>query len=378
MAMTIRPILPLLLLAGLVVEAPSAWCQSAQPVTESNLQHVILKSGNVFSGQIEERGAQILVHDQRGATIRLSRDEVDFVTESLETAANRLANRITDQDPNSRIQLAEWCLRYGALDGARRQIAWLEQHSSDSIETRSLLQRWELALHASRSPELVENEQTVPNTPHHGLTRDLPESEPRIATREELRLAVQSLSRESRRGFTSQVHNRIVTGCAAALCHGKPSASMRLWRSQGSRGLDSTAAQRNLHAILGQINRHQPATSPFLKFLTHAHGGLEDPVFRKDSERWKEIRDWVLSTEEVPTPTGSLASGRPAAPADQERIPRPVDLSTAAAPDPVADPFDPDYFNRYHSGQHQPPARPPVDIPPRKSQPLPPVDDSSR
>lgn len=375
---------------------------AGQPVAGWRHEHVILKSGSVFSGIVERTGNVTTVRTDNGAVVRLNHDEIDFVADSLDYAASRLANRILD-DPVRHAKLAHWCLNYGALAGARRQIDWLIRHGGDPGDIgnlQSLLDRAQAERDLALTVPSVDAGMPAPlQLSATSRTRKLPSSVPGLATRAELRQAVESLSRESRKYFTSQIQNRVVAGCAAARCHGDNSTSMRLWGSTGGHGLDSTSAQRNLHAILQQINRRYPESSPFLRYLSLPHGGRTEPVFTPDSREWALIRDWILSTRrdspadrELPDTRIVQASwdyplSREAA---GSRPPQPVDLLQPLQPESTAtnDPFDPQAFNRKYAGPRppaersdppplpEPQPRPVADAPPAKRiRPLPPVDD---
>lgn len=201
-------------------------------------------------------------------------------------------------------------------------------------------------------------------------------------------MAVQSLTKQSRRDFTTRVHNRIVAGCAAAQCHGNPGSTLRLWRPQGSRGLDSTSAQRNLHAILQYVDRRDPESSSLIDFLAGPHGGQETGTFDVDSAEWKIIRDWVLTTIKEESladnreqgviqtswqTTDSAASGNP----ESGHPPQPVDLLTAARQSEPGDEdrFDPEYFNRNFAGAQPTTTSEAQPKPTGKSRSLPPVDE---
>ncbi len=380
---------------GMVPACAVAQIQPASPGLR--IRHVILKSGSVFSGAVDVSGQQTTVRTDSGVVVRLEQDQIDFIADSLDYAASRLANRIVGDGAQEHLQLANWCLRYGALSAAQREIDWLRRWTGETADVRDLQRRLDQGnreLRGDTADAAGDGRNTAEESPEmwpadgNPRTRQLPPSEPQMATHEELRQAVESLSRQARRDFTSQVHNRIVAGCATARCHGHASSAMRLWRPNGARGLDSTSAQRNLHAMLQQINRTNPPSSPFLEYLSRPHGGQETATFEINSSEWKEIRDWVISTALSPTvadgQTGSdIRQASWEEPADPAHAglpgpvpPQPVDLlSTTRRAAPVStDPFDPDMFNRQFADPVRTPRQPAVAVPPGKSRPLPPVD----
>ena len=381
-------------------------------------QHVVLRNGSVFSGIVERANDQVTVRSQNGVVVKLTRPEVDFITDSIEYAAERIANRIIDNNPRAHVSLANWCLRYGALSAAQREIDWLSARGENQSELRELQRRLDLATTqatpAERNPVVADNTAKRNSDPLGTVTHSK-----HFLVRQSLQTAVDSLSKDAKRDFTSQVHNRIVNGCAAAQCHGSPAVAMRLWRDEGFTGLESTSTQRNLLAILNQVDRKTPDNSNLLSYMTTAHGGQDEPAFVRDSPDWNEIRNWIKSiviADEVamdaPDATASISQTSFQVAPDGamttlpvgSALPMPVDLlSKSGKAEVSSDPYDPELFNRTYSSPNiappqrftapssSPVAREPAyrSLPPvqqteteapvapttRNTRPLPPVDD---
>lgn len=323
-------------------------------------QHVVLRTGSVFSGVVERTNDWVTVRSQNGIAVKLTRSEVDFITDSIDYAADRLANRIVDDNPESHRDMANWCLRFGALSGAQREIEWLSSTDFSRSELRELQRRLEIV----RNPATpaVSNQVSADNQGSESEPpRKIVHSE-HFLVREQLQTALDSISKNARRDFTSQVHIRIINGCAAAQCHGNPTIGMRLWRDDRSTGLESTSTQRNLLAILKQVDRQTPDNSQLLTYMTTAHGGQAEPAFLRDSPEWNEIRNWVTSIviadEMVADASTSIAPASLQTPvnsvvaslANGVEPPEPVDLlSNSGKTELSTDPYDPELFNRTFS-----------------------------
>ncbi len=359
---------------GQLTELPQE--PSGKPHTPRN--YVVLKSGSVWRGNAETEGNQVVVRLDSGAVVRLNLREVDFVSESIDDAARRVASRIPEDNLAARIKLADWCLGNGAFADAEREFIRLSRIGQLEAEVRALGQRLERARAEEASHDAAPGERpatpTPPNSTDAGLVREMPDTRLRLATHGELRAAVESLRPESRRVFSSSVHNRILAGCAAARCHSGPNDSFRLWKYTHGGGIDSTATQRNLHAILEWVDRDEPSRSRLLEYMSRAHGGQESAAFEIDSPEWSKIRAWIIATAPpAVAEQGKVAPASRNSPGSSPPVPANLhDQQLHAAKNVTPDPFDPGEFNRLYAN---PPAPTSSLDSSRSSRPLPPVDD---
>jgi hypothetical protein len=349
---------------GLVIAlAVSLAGQAAAQMLHGEVQtrFVVLKNGKVFAGEAERETLKVIVRTETGAVIPFNRDEVDFVADSIEAAADRLSNRIVDDQPQSHIQMAHWCLENRALNGAQREIHWLETWGVKSPEVDELKRRIGIARSVAQNPSAPAS---------HNLVNE---------SARQFHLVVDSIHPELRETFQSDVHMRLVNGCAAARCHGNPAVPMRLWAEGRAGGLNTTGGQRNLIAILEQIDMANPGQSPLLNRMITAHGGQTEPAFSSDSRDWEDVRRWVIGVAATRDEmrraaefANSVTKPEIAPAAWQETItpptrvvsesshplpPQAVDLLQEPDKDPVAaDPFNPDVFNQKFAGAARPPA----------------------
>jgi hypothetical protein len=386
--------------------AQDATERPAATLSTATRQFLVLKTGSVYSGQLEFGGGKYIVHRHNGSSVRFRHGEVDFVTDSLEDAYRRLEARLAVEDVIGHQSLARWCLKYRQLENARRQLERLRQMPGGHKSIRTLERQ--LQVLASPRPEQIPLETAATEMETGPGIRRLPRTETSMASREELKSTIDSFSRESLRDFNRSVHLRIVNGCTAARCHGDAENPLRLWRVDDGIGMASTGVQRNLHAIAQYIDRQNPEQSVLLRYISGIHADMDAPPYDPQSHHFHAIRDWVLGTgirtaESKPAEEDSRISRTrfedppmPAADAPQELpemqgelIPAPVDLSRNEPRFVARDEFDPAIFNRVYAdppsgGSPMTPPRDrivelpepprPAPPPPRNTRALPPVD----
>lgn len=369
-----------------------------QAIQSATTQYLILKTGSVYSGQLEFGGGKYVIRRNNGSSVRFVQGEVDFITRSMIEAYNRLFARVEPDDVIGHQRLASWCLRNEQLEPARQQLAILknlERTSGKKSRMIALLERQvnDLATprdsvdtdisseqpsqSANATNEQVANQSVAGGT---GIRR-LPSTETRIATRAELRQTVDSYDIRSIRDFNRTVHMRIVNGCAAASCHGDPDNPMRIWRVDNRGGIASTGIQRNLHSISKYLDRQNPLDSKLLKYVAEIHAEMDAPAYEKTSHHYHAIRAWVASIgtgggsigdqggdaisqtsfEDQRTAraglsgnleadivrSGGTSSSPPALPMlPDDSIPAPINLSIEKKRFVPRDEFDPAIFNR--------------------------------
>ena len=333
---------------------------------DSATQFVVLKTGSVYSGQLEFGGGKYIIHRNNGSSVRFHQGEVDFVTYSLEAAYLQLRARLREDDVIGHQRLAMWCLKNRQVDSARQQLATLQKMPGGRKSLR-LLERQIDELASPRNEQNPIQRASYTNSPASGVRR-LPDIGPKIASREELKASIDSYSRESLREFNRGVHLRMVNGCAASSCHGNADRPFRLWRVDNRGGLTSTGVQRNLHSITQYLDRQNPLQSPLLQYISEVHGGMDAPAYDSTSHHYHAIRDWIQSTavERLSLDTSEANPISQAGFLDRtnsvntptmrgELIPAPVDLSVQEKKFVPRDEFDPEIFNRKYGEPSQKP-----------------------
>ncbi len=362
---------------------------NAAPWQTAAVQHVVLKSGRVFSGNVEMAGGQFIVRAENGSTVRFERSEIDFVARSTYEAFNELRFRLRATDVDGHLRLANWCLRYRDLPAAREQIDYVSS-ISNRPRTMEMLER-QLAKLKEQSAKTVQPDNSAASA--NKISNDAAANQ-----REQLDELLNSLSIESLKMFASHVQPRLVNGCAISGCHSNHATPMRLWPQGVHGGVSTTAGKRNLQSTMKFIDRTNTLDSPLLKFAATPHGGLDQAVYDAGSPHLQAIKDWLVTTAvyserpaaslrpdsmirrtafEQPDGTRSADENQPAAAARTPPLPGNLNLHVDSFV--PRDEFDPEIFHRRHSvpagRRAKGPVKPPASVPNRVRN-LPPTEPS--
>ncbi len=294
-------------------------------------------------------------------------EQVRLEAEDVEDAYRQQRNALPDHSANAHTELARWCLTNGLKDQAVKELREAVRREPGSLTAKNMLQRVNDQLLATNALPTV----TPKKNGQYSLLGD---AKP-LATVE----ALGGLSRESASDFVSKVQPLLVNRCATAGCHGPGSGNgFELQRVRLGKGSPKAASERNLAAVLEQIDRDRLMGSPLLTKLRgeskadglkQSHGGLS-------REQMQVLRNWITAlgrnTETATSPIAatkrSVVETSPDLEVDSpaETDPSPPDkairLKTirADAADPEtdvddksfrqllrkSDPFDPEEFNK--------------------------------
>ena len=150
------------------------------------------------------------------------------------------------------------------------------------------------------------------------------------------------LHSENARSFVRRIQPLIANRCAAAGCHGPGTASDFRFSSIRN-GSTPLTAERNLAAVLGQVEPADPQQSPLLQKADQLHGGMREPAFRGrvGAQQRQMLHDWVraavadLHPEFGPAP--EPAELQPSLAAADTLPPRRVTQQSAAGSSHAAD-----------------------------------------
>jgi hypothetical protein len=310
--------------------APSAWAQPPSrqdPLGPAPVEGVLLlTNGEVLQGKVSRIADQYHVVLPVGE-IRVRMADAEGFCRDLEDGYRFKRTQIAPGQIDSHLALAQWCLRHGLTGHASGELA--EALALNPLDPRiaTVQRRLDLALRKPASP--------AP-----------PPRDPSAPTNDELDRLVQSLSPRTVESFTTAVQPLLLNHCAAGGCHAPSSpARLRLLRMPGDRPPTRRLTQRNLHAVLGAIDRQAPAESPLLAAATQPHGGATAAVFTsRDAAKVRQLTAWVQAVAAAP-PAPRAASIEPAPPLGQTSAGGSGN-GPEGAPSPPADPLDPAPFNR--------------------------------
>ncbi len=253
---------------------------------------LVLRNGEILAGIITKVGDRYIVAQNQGGELRIPTRDVEMHCLDLEEAYLRKRERISARDASGRLQLADWCLRYG--------------------------------LHARAADELLAAQALAPNDPRiRGVERRLhsairigqrcdtePSGVPPPARRPDTKPPPCRLPDEAIERFASRIQPLLLNRCGASTCHGTRSASdFQLVGPGLGRTVTQKYTQRNLAAVLQQLDITQPEASPLLTVPSKPHAGMSASVFGKQDQTQLELlRVWVQSAGRATPPPASVAT----------------------------------------------------------------------
>jgi hypothetical protein len=339
-------------LAGLALRA-------AEPAPAAG-KVLLLDNDRVLEGDIERVGDQYRVRRPLGEAW-VPANKALCLCATLADAYACLRRRANLNDPDERLRLARWCHLHGLRTEALAEVTAAVDLRPDHAETRRLLSSLQHAAAPTSAARAKPDARPAP---------DLPPPD---------------LSAESLCAFRSRVQPVLMNACASchATGHGGAFQLTRIYEDGGS---NRKLVQRNLAAVLAQVNPRAPAGSPLLTKAVSAHDGkmAQAPLKGRQAPAFRVLEDWVQQTlannpqlqelaaaapppepkappEPAPKEPAAFHAENPAAPetappkspATGSVLPR-LEPTSAAAPPPAApaDPFDPVIFNRQMHPEH--------------------------
>ena len=271
----------------LIASCQSAFAQSHAASNESAgkaskpTHMLVLVDGQVITGQVTPRpdGYDVQV---AGGRIYIDSDRVRFEATNLPDAYDRMRDSMPDLTPTNHMELARWCLENKLYTQTRREI----------LDALHLDPNREDAKRMLRALEHV-GERSDFQKPGSGLT-EYPSlakiSRPAIESR-----SLAGLSRSVAHSFVRDVQPLMMNKCANSGCHGIGTKS-QFQLTSTHRGSTPAVAERNLAAVLKQIDFSEPSASPLLSIGGQAHGNMAASAFpgRSGATQMQMLQDWVL------------------------------------------------------------------------------------
>ena len=309
---------------------------------------LVLENEQTLVGDIERVGDVYRVRRLIGETTAPA-DRVLRLCGSMEEAYAFVRDRANLTDPDERLRLAEWCRVNGLHEQALAEVKAAVELRPDNPTSRRLL----AYLQESGPVQPAKTGQDGPSVEAPRPSVDLTE--------------------EALGQFTARVQPILMNACANCHATGR-GGPFKLTRAYDSAVLNRKTLQRNLAAVLGEVNLAQPQNSLFLAKAVSVHGPLEQaPIRNRQSAAYKTLEDWVTATvadnpqlrdQPPPRPSPSpFAEGRATPGKDQTDLGNsgiaPAPVAPAAPPDAgpavkekpePTDPYSPDAFNRQYHG----------------------------
>jgi hypothetical protein len=319
-----------------VLPAPTPFVPPAAPGLGSI---VLLTDGKIVEGTVTQAGEKVVV--RRGSIDQpFAKDQVQFIGKSKDECYTHLLGKVKADDAPGRFKLARWCmyngLREHALAEANEVVKLQPNHTVAAGMVRSLEESIRL-FNGDGTSKLPAD--AKPNAPK------AVEPEPELVA-------------EAANAFGPRVQPVLANLCAD--CHAKPSYAGSFKLACGtSTDLDPAAVKQNIRAVLSQIKKNDPASSPLLEKALESHGGMKRAAFaNRQSPAFRVLEAWVQAA--AASAPNAPAPALPPPPAEQPKpteAPKPVlppppvvkfgeDAIPVGTPAPSGDEFDPVIFNR--------------------------------
>jgi hypothetical protein len=334
------------LVLGLVIPSQAQQPTPAVAVAAKG-RVLVFKTERTLSGDIELVGDRYRVRGLIGETW-IPAEQIAALCGSLDEAYRFLRQRANLNDPDERLRLAEWCRQHDLREQAINEVR--EAANLRPVDER--IRRMLAHLESSKARP-ARSASTVAELPA-----------PRI-----------EVTADSATQFAVRVQPILMNACVK--CHNTGrGGQFQLTHTSGAGQGDRRTMEKNLSAVLDQINTRDPHLSKLLTKAISIHGRdmVQAPLNGQNAVAYRTLEQWVGRTvennpqlaeravigtrpEAPPSASASVKSAdrwggdRPAEPAPRTPpIPapaavapvRPVQPAKPTAPDPV----DPEGFNR--------------------------------
>ena len=341
-------------IAALAVLSATAWLHAAEPLLSPQAGLLLLRNGNVLAGDITQAGDYYVIVLDKSSEIRLLAKDVEAQVATLDEAYELKRHGLFGRGAEPNLDLADWCLRHGLVARCREQLAAAKGVEADNPRIAQIERRLELAI-APRPAG-----QARPTAPS-----------PTAASAAQIEAAVKSVPRGSVEKFTAVIQPLLMNRCGANSCHGANGPTdFHLLRPPGSQVMTQRFTQRNLYALLQQIDTASPESSPLLVESQRRHGNsLTAPLDKQTQKQFEELKAWVLATVAIPAPAmpATIPGEEPATLSQPAGLPEHPAAALPAASSgekekrfTPRDPFDPEIFNRRFKPKQKPPVKPPA------------------
>ena len=358
-ALAPRPLLPPFLAAAwLQVAMLAALAPAAEPQLAPQAGLLVLRNGNVLQGEITQAGDYYVVILGKSGELRLAAREVEAQVATLDEAYELKRHGLFGRGATPHLELAEWCLRQGLLARCGEQLELARQVEMENPRIAEIERRLKLAI--APPPQATSTAATAPASRANSVSS------------EALERAVHALPKGSVEKFAAVVQPLLLNRCGANQCHGgNAKSALHLVRPPAGQAATQRITQRNLYAVLQQLNSSEPEKSALLVEAQRRHGtALTAPFDRHTQKQLDELTMWVRLTVAAPPPApttiaagGQSTLSQAALPADSAGptvAAAPAAKATAAEKRDASadrfiprDPFDPELFNRRYKVKSQ-------------------------
>ncbi len=164
-----REIINLLALTAIAFSQSQVVAQSTsvdnQPMptvqrAEAEMRLLVLKNGNVISGQVSESEEGVVVQTEQGSRLVIATEQADFICKTHEEAYWGKLSRTQASDLKKQVSLFHWCLNQKLLFEAQNQLDILQASELSAVD----LDRLNRSLQFKARQEAKRNEKVVKET----------------------------------------------------------------------------------------------------------------------------------------------------------------------------------------------------------------------
>ncbi|MBM4075381.1 MAG: hypothetical protein FJ267_07035, partial [Planctomycetes bacterium] len=282
--------------------------------SESEHQVAVMRySGRVLSGKMTRNAGGWLL-EQGAGRIQIPEEQVEVIARSLNEAYRMKRDSVEEPTLATHLSLARWCISYRLYDEAKTELRSCLKQNSENAEALRLMQQVDEATAPKKVVQTSAN--SAVRSPEGFI---LPEVE-----------SLGGLSKETAAVFTSRIQPLLLNKCGNTNCHGKASKNSFVLHPNrvGANGHRSLT-ERNLAAVVEQIDLQEPALSPLLS-VTKGNHGRANSLFsgHGGSEQLKSLRAWVKSVAEEKRSEEERLDSRPSIASSKKtsgRAPREID-----------------------------------------------------
>lgn len=301
---------------------------------------VLLRSGAVIEGRIQDDGEKVRVTVNHGEILIPKREVKEIAGSILELYA-RQRDRLPPGEADAHLELAVWCIDHGLQQEARRELQLARSLRPDHPTLSLAERRIELSDSARSAFSHKQREPSAPNAGglDHAASSaadplplpswlsgtvqagagpqpmqsgqdqnretaplsiriiEVPSRPVAPARRSDPTVLLRGLPANTGPDFVRVIQPILSNQCATAGCHGANSPEeRRLLRIPYGRPATRSETAHNLEVVLGWIDFDNPGASPLLAVPSRAHGGGAAPIFSGTSARqYRELVDWVFA-----------------------------------------------------------------------------------
>ena len=289
---------------------------------------LLLDNRNILHGALTADSESFHLQLEGGGKMTIARRRVLCICDSKIEAYRFLAEKINVADLTDRVKLISWCLQHRLLSAASYEIESLGRDAPKHPDLERLKVRLEFLSAPAR--------QTVPRV---GTAR--------MATRPVSNAKPPKVSNAATTEFAKHIQPLLINSCGTVGCHGRGGTTDRMPLTSPPRKMNwnPRLMQRNLTAVLREVDFVHPERSPLFQSATTPHAG-QAALFRVGKSKYAEdLAAWIAEITGktvIETDAAKKATNgeEDAVVVDEREV-----VPPAGSSPPASDPLNPEVFN---------------------------------